>query len=276
MSPEETERLIARSGGDLSAHGPAMQRGTPYGVSVRPMMSPLGIPCNEPPYGTITAVDPQARAVAWQSPIGTVEDTGPLGFVTHLPIPIGMPTIGGTMTTRSGLVFFAGTQDFYLRALDARSGREVWKARLPVGFRIDADVVRVAGDGSAICRRFGGRNAPVAGPGRLRRRVRPPRALTASRTRAAPAELEAARSIVTARVPARQRRMCSHTDRRERRRERGATATAMWTEGSFGSAERRIRSGGYENGDLVTEIAASSLHVNVVAGVGFEPTTFGL
>jgi quinate dehydrogenase (quinone) len=30
-------------------------------------------------------------------------------------------------------VFFAGTQDYYLRALDAATGKEVWKARLPVG-----------------------------------------------------------------------------------------------------------------------------------------------
>lgn len=97
------------------------------------MMSPLGIPCNEPPFGTITAVDLQQRRIAWQVPIGTVQDTGPMRIVTHLAMPVGMPTIGGTMTTSSGLVFFAGTQDFYLRALDAGSGKELWKARMPVG-----------------------------------------------------------------------------------------------------------------------------------------------
>jgi quinate dehydrogenase (quinone) len=37
------------------------------------------------------------------------------------------------MATQSGLVFFAGTQDFYLRAFDSRTGKEVWKGRLPVG-----------------------------------------------------------------------------------------------------------------------------------------------
>lgn len=30
-------------------------------------------------------------------------------------------------------MFYAGTQDNYLRALDSRTGKEVWKARLPVG-----------------------------------------------------------------------------------------------------------------------------------------------
>ena len=36
-------------------------------------------------------------------------------------------------TTRSGLVFFAGTQDYYLRAFDIDTGEELWKGRLPIG-----------------------------------------------------------------------------------------------------------------------------------------------
>jgi len=44
-----------------------------------------------------------------------------------------MPTLGGNLSAQGGLVFIAGTQDFYLRAFDAENGREVWKARLPAG-----------------------------------------------------------------------------------------------------------------------------------------------
>jgi hypothetical protein len=35
----------------------------------------------------------------------------------HVPIPIGMPTLWrhGTLTAQGGLVFIAGTQDYYLR-----------------------------------------------------------------------------------------------------------------------------------------------------------------
>jgi quinate dehydrogenase (quinone) len=50
-----------------------------------------------------------------------------------LPIPIGLPTLGGTLATQGGLVFIAGTQDFYLRAFDSQTGKELWKGRLPVG-----------------------------------------------------------------------------------------------------------------------------------------------
>ena len=62
-----------------------------------------------------------------------LEDTGPLGIKTRLPIPVGMPSLGGPTTTAGGLVFYAGTQDYYLRALDSRTGAELWKGRLPVG-----------------------------------------------------------------------------------------------------------------------------------------------
>lgn len=55
------------------------------------------------------------------------------GIKAGLPIPLGMPTLGGPMTTASGLVFYAGTQDYYLRANDVHTGKELWKGRLPVG-----------------------------------------------------------------------------------------------------------------------------------------------
>ncbi|PMC12176.1 membrane-bound PQQ-dependent dehydrogenase, glucose/quinate/shikimate family, partial [Klebsiella aerogenes] len=85
---------------------------------VNDMRMPLRIvPCNTPPFGTMSAIDLNSRQLLWQVPMGSVEDTGPLGMKTHLHIPLGMPTLGGPTSTASGLVFFAGTQDNYLRAL---------------------------------------------------------------------------------------------------------------------------------------------------------------
>lgn len=52
---------------------------------------------------------------------------------TGMQIPIGMPTLGGPVATSGGLVFYAGTQDYYLRAIDVETGEELWKGRLPVG-----------------------------------------------------------------------------------------------------------------------------------------------
>lgn len=107
--------------------------GTPYGAMRERFLSPLGIPCQKPPFGTMSAVDLKSGKIVWQVPVGTVEDTGPLGIRMHMPIPIGMPTLGASLSTQSGLLFFAGTQDFYLRAFDTATGKEIWKDRLPVG-----------------------------------------------------------------------------------------------------------------------------------------------
>ena len=41
--------------------------------------------------------------------------------------------MGGSITTRSGLTFIAASQENALRAFDTRTGRELWKGRLPSG-----------------------------------------------------------------------------------------------------------------------------------------------
>jgi len=122
----------ASSGADMHA-GMSAQDGTPYAALKDNFFSPLGVPCQEPPYGTLTGIDLATKTVAWQVPMGTLEETGPLGIKTGLQIPIGLPTIGGASTTAGGLVFYAATQDYYLRAFDAATGEELWKGKLPVG-----------------------------------------------------------------------------------------------------------------------------------------------
>ncbi|WP_449432635.1 membrane-bound PQQ-dependent dehydrogenase, glucose/quinate/shikimate family [Pseudomonas putida] len=119
--------------GSSEGMGIVKQDGLPYGAMRQRFMSPLGVPCQAPPFGTLSAIDLKTHQLVWQVPIGTVQDTGPLGIATGLKLPLGMPTLGPSLATKSGLVFFAGTQDFYLRAFNSRTGEEVWKSRLPVG-----------------------------------------------------------------------------------------------------------------------------------------------
>jgi len=127
-------RAVADRAGAAASHdGLSPQTGTPYGAAKVSFLSPLGVPCQDPPYGTLTAIDLKTRKIAWQVPLGTVRDTGPAGIRMGMNIPVGMPSVGGPVSTSSGLVFFAGTLDFYLRAFDTASGRELWKGRLPVG-----------------------------------------------------------------------------------------------------------------------------------------------
>ncbi len=50
-----------------------------------------------------------------------------------LPLPMGVPFSGGSITTRGGLVFIAASVEQAIRAYDVSTGEEVWKARLPAG-----------------------------------------------------------------------------------------------------------------------------------------------
>jgi quinoprotein glucose dehydrogenase len=103
------------------------QTGAPFGMIREVLLSPLGLPCNPPPWGTLAAVDLKAGKILWQMPLGTTEEMAPLG----LPLRFGTPTFGGPLTTAAGLVFIGATFDHYLRAFDAASGEELWQGRLP-------------------------------------------------------------------------------------------------------------------------------------------------
>lgn len=109
------------------------QYGLPYGYTLTNFFSPIGVPCLQPPWGTITGIDLASRKIIWQRPAGTSKDMTMFGMQPRLPFFLGMPTLGGPITTKGGVVFHSGTQDYYLRAYDVETGAELWKGRLPSG-----------------------------------------------------------------------------------------------------------------------------------------------
>jgi quinoprotein glucose dehydrogenase len=130
-------RLIPRdqapAGGFGGAEGTAIfeQAGTPYVFAQSTFMSPLGVPCQRPPYGMIHALDLGTRKELWSRSFGTSAKSGPFGIPTLLPIRMGVPNMGGSITTAGGLTFIAAAQDRLLRAYDSATGRELWQAALP-------------------------------------------------------------------------------------------------------------------------------------------------
>ncbi|WP_342740258.1 pyrroloquinoline quinone-dependent dehydrogenase [Bradyrhizobium sp. B117] len=108
-------------------HDFGRQRGAPFAMSRAMVTSPLGLLCNKPPWGEMVAVDLRGGKILWRSTVGTTEDLAPLG----MPLPWGAPLLNGPAVTAGSLVF-TGAMDAYLRAFDARSGRELWQGRLPV------------------------------------------------------------------------------------------------------------------------------------------------
>ncbi|MDQ0454829.1 glucose/quinate/shikimate family membrane-bound PQQ-dependent dehydrogenase [Rhizobium paknamense] len=131
-----TSRLVPRDqvppkGQDEKGSEQGLNRndGAPYGVYMGPFLSPLGIPCQAPPWGYVTGVDLKTGEIAYKHRNGTVYDMTPL----PLPFKVGVPGIGGPMITKGGVAFLGAAVDNYLRAYNLADGTELWKARLPAG-----------------------------------------------------------------------------------------------------------------------------------------------
>ncbi|WP_456256731.1 glucose/quinate/shikimate family membrane-bound PQQ-dependent dehydrogenase (plasmid) [Pseudomonas iridis] len=107
------------------------QYGVPYGVEINAFLSPLGLPCKEPAWGYVAGVDMKTHNVVWRKRIGTIRDS--LKGIQLPPLKIGVPMLGGPISTAGNLMFIAGTQDNYLRAYNVTNGDLLWEARLPAG-----------------------------------------------------------------------------------------------------------------------------------------------
>jgi quinoprotein glucose dehydrogenase len=103
--------------------------GAPYAVSLKPFLSPLGLPCQQPPWGYVAGLDLRSGKVAWKHRNGTVRDQSPL----PLPFKMGVPDLGGPIVTAGGVAFMSGTIDYYVRAYDVTTGEQLWQDRLPAG-----------------------------------------------------------------------------------------------------------------------------------------------
>jgi glucose dehydrogenase len=83
-------------------------------------------PYQKPPWGRLSAVNANTGEIAWQVPVGITEG-----------LPPGKQNIGnaggfaGPTATAGGLVFLGLTSDARFRALDSKTGRELWAAKVP-------------------------------------------------------------------------------------------------------------------------------------------------
>jgi quinoprotein glucose dehydrogenase len=111
----------------------APMRGTPYVMRRRILLSPLGLPCTAPPFGTLVAISLLSGKTIWEVPLGTTRDLVAAKIFLPIKVGSGTPNLGGPIVTAGSLVFIGAAMDNYLRAFDIESGRELWKGRLPAG-----------------------------------------------------------------------------------------------------------------------------------------------
>lgn len=107
------------------------QKGAPFAMKREALISPLGMPCNPPPWGLLHAIDMRDGHVMWSVPLGSTEDLAP--FSEYILGHTGTPNLGGPIVTAGGIVFIGAAMDNYLRAFNAKTGAELWRGRLPAG-----------------------------------------------------------------------------------------------------------------------------------------------
>ncbi|MBF59628.1 glucose/quinate/shikimate family membrane-bound PQQ-dependent dehydrogenase [Halomonas sp. FeN2] len=117
--------------GSASEQGLQANEGAPYAVELGPLLSVLGLPCQAPSWGDVAGIDLQSAEVVWKHRNGTTRDSMP--FDLPIGLNVGVPALGGPLTTAGGVSFLSGTLDQYLRGYDITTGEELYKARLPAG-----------------------------------------------------------------------------------------------------------------------------------------------
>jgi quinoprotein glucose dehydrogenase len=83
------------------------------------------LPCQQPPWAELMAVDGNSGDIAWRVPLGTSDELEAKGI--HNTGAFGQ---GGPIVTAGGLVFIAGTIDRRFRAFDSHTGKLLWEVKL--------------------------------------------------------------------------------------------------------------------------------------------------
>lgn len=115
----EYDQLDNAEGGNEEGYSP--QEGSPYGIYLTDWSNWAGMPCWAPPFGTFSAYDLNTGDLLYETPFGRAQLEGFYGLEAW-----GSPTLGGPVITAGGVVFIGASVDSHVRALDARTGRELW------------------------------------------------------------------------------------------------------------------------------------------------------
>ncbi len=83
------------------------------------------LPCQQPPWAELMAVNANTGDIAWRIPLGTSDEMEAKGI--HNTGAFGQ---GGPITTAGGLTFIAGTIDARFRAFETKTGKLMWETKL--------------------------------------------------------------------------------------------------------------------------------------------------
>ncbi|HTM50732.1 MAG TPA: pyrroloquinoline quinone-dependent dehydrogenase [Bryobacteraceae bacterium] len=111
--------------GHMEKSGSGYARRSAYGTYARFWNRETRIPCQNPPFGELIAVDLASGDIAWRSTLGRVEALEAVGVRDT-----GALNLGGSIATAGGVVFIAATNDKRFRAFDSKTGKLLWEETL--------------------------------------------------------------------------------------------------------------------------------------------------
>ena len=111
--------------GHMEKRGSEYVRKSAYGTYARFWNRETYIPCQNPPFGELVAVDLATGDIAWRSVLGRIEALESIGVRDT-----GSVNLGGSIATAGGLVFIGATNDSRFRAFESKTGKLLWETKL--------------------------------------------------------------------------------------------------------------------------------------------------
>jgi quinoprotein glucose dehydrogenase len=137
----------------------ASERRPPYAhTGYNRWLDPDGYPAVKPPWGTLNAIDLNTGEYLWRTTLGEYPELMAKG----LP-PTGTENYGGPVVTASGLLFIGASKDEYFRAFEAKTGRELWRFKLPAGGYATPAIYEVGGRQYVVIACGGGKMGTKSG-----------------------------------------------------------------------------------------------------------------
>lgn len=128
--------------------------GTPYIMRRRILLSPTGLPCTPPPFGTLVAIDLDSGERVWEVPLGSIQRL--TSEDAPAPAEWGSVNLGGPIVTAGGVVFIGAALDGMLKAYDIETGRELWRGPLPESGKATPMTYRLASGEQFVAISVGG------------------------------------------------------------------------------------------------------------------------
>jgi quinoprotein glucose dehydrogenase len=111
--------------GHMEKRGDEYARRSAYGTYARFWNRDTRVPCSNPPFGEMVAVDLPSGDIKWRSPLGRIEALEAIGVHNT-----GAVNLGGSIATAGGLVFIGAANDSRFRAYESATGKILWEVKV--------------------------------------------------------------------------------------------------------------------------------------------------